>query len=705
MGLEKGMVNDMEAFECDQMELLMERLELTAVGIENLLNECNCEQQYHNYFMQCAGFAKLILEEFAFVSSGAIYEAAIDELAERNHKIYEQILPENYDKCYANPVLAIAEFGKEQGQLLAFLAAELRGMIGPVYEKDLEGVVIRLELLLEIYQLFVCAKEEEMVISNKSLQQILYWYVSDYSETRTEKRTRDLVEPEGNFAVGIIKDADLSDLRYLYYYGEYIEPNQIETAKHLMGMSMEQIELMANTYTEGYRMGFEITGRDLSKKRSVDIRYMVGMERMMRKAVENFAKMGLRCQAFRAGSSIFTGHSVAKNGFYGGSANKQFDFDHREDLALFMDSLLANRKLECLKASYETYKTQALTYAGPAVVETFGEENFVPVTDNGAPAYSQEQQEHSVEYASKAGQITNQYIPGEERSFTIIAFPVPEIGPDYAEIFDETVRINTLNYKLYQGIQQKIIDTLDQGSYVIVKGSGENQTDLTIQLHQLTNPDKETNFENCVADVNIPVGEVFTSPVLKGTNGLLHVTSVFLNGLEYKDLKIWLKDGMITDYSCANYEKEAENKKMIKDNVLYHHETLPIGEFAIGTNTTAYVVAKKFHIEDKLPILIAEKTGPHFAFGDTCYSHAEDVVVYNPDGKEIIARDNEKSILRKTDVSKAYFNCHTDVTIPYDELGLLAVITKEQESISIIENGKFTLPGCEELNEAFQIDD
>ena len=27
---------------------------------------------------------------------------------------------------------------------------------------------------------------------------------------------------------------------------------------------------------------------------------------------------------------------------------------------------------------------------------------------------------------------------------------------------------------------------------------------------------KESLFENCVADVNIPVGEVFTSPVLKG---------------------------------------------------------------------------------------------------------------------------------------------------------------------------------------------
>ena len=49
-----------------------------------------------------------------------------------------------------------------------------------------------------------------------------------------------------------------------------------------------------------------------------------------------------------------------------------------------------------------------------------------------------------------------------------------------------------------------------------VKGRNENKTDLVIQLHPLTDPEKQTNFENCTADVNIPVGEVFTSPILKG---------------------------------------------------------------------------------------------------------------------------------------------------------------------------------------------
>ena len=70
----------------------------------------------------------------------------------------------------------------------------------------------------------------------------------------------------------------------------------------------------------------------------------------------------------------------------------------------------------------------------------------------------------------------------------------------------------------------------------------------------------------------------------------------------------------------------------------------------------------------------------------------------NPDGKEIIARDNEVSILRKEDVSKAYLGCHTDITIPYDELGAILVETADGREIPLIQDGRFVLAGTEELN-------
>ena len=53
-------------------------------------------------------------------------------------------------------------------------------------------------------------------------------------------------------------------------------------------------------------------------------------------------------------------------------------------------------------------------------------------------------------------------------------------------------------------------------------------------------------------------------------------------------------------------------------------------------------------------------------------------------------------------MDKAYFNCHTDITIPYNELGEITVYTKGGDSIEIIKEGRFVLKGTEELNEAFK---
>ena len=43
--------------------------------------------------------------------------------------------------------------------------------------------------------------------------------------------------------------ADLTDLRYLYYFGEYISENELETARHLNTLSQAKIQAMAATKT------------------------------------------------------------------------------------------------------------------------------------------------------------------------------------------------------------------------------------------------------------------------------------------------------------------------------------------------------------------------------------------------------------------------------------------------------------------------
>lgn len=675
----------------ERYELAFERIRLfengdTAIG-----------SPFFDYFHMTAGFLEQMDELNGQVKNRLMKDASFEQMKEYNYHLYEDILPGQYDKSYANPAYAKEKLGEELGGLLCFLYTELRAMIIYAVEQRLFDMTILTELFVEILCLF-----EDGIPTAKEVKEIIYYFESDYADHTIDYRTKETIDPELSFATDIIMNSNLQDLRYLFQYGEWITENEILLASFLNELPEEDIYAMAYTYTHGYEEGFRIAGIDLKKKKTVNIRYMIGQERMVRAAILQFEKMGLSPVIYRSPIARVNRRLTLKPGYFSTSPNKQYEYDHRMDDAFFLDRAFIDRKISVLRSSYEKRKELARQFAGPAVIETFGEKPFEPVNKPENAALSKEQQKESVLMTSESGKIVNQYIPPNEYSFTIIAYPVPEIGDNFKEIFHEIVKVNTLDNELYKSVQQVIIDELDRAVTVHVLGKGNNQTDMWVQMHDRQNPERETNFENCTADVNIPVGEVFTSPKLTGTKGILNVSEVYLNDLKYKNIRLTFEDGKITDYTCDNFATEQENKAYIKENILYNRDTLPIGEFAIGTNTTAYVMANQYDIVYKLPILIVEKMGPHFAVGDTCYSHSEDIRLYNPDGKEIVAKDNECSLLRSVDESKAYFNCHTDITIPYDEIAEITAIHPDGSQVTIIKDGRFVLPGCEILNKPFE---
>ena len=697
--------------------ILNERYDLAVGRVREIEQEPEVPACFVSYVRKTAQFI-LLMDDIKTKLESGYFEDHPEELAACNRKMYEDILPENYGSSFANPEYAARQLGEALGKLLCFLYAQVRGLITYVYEGKEEETTAHVELFVQVCGILRQSAEAgqqkpgDEAQAARSVRDALYWFESDYADVIIAGRIREQIDPDCDFAADIIMNSDLNDLNYLYRYGEYITDSEITTAKYLNSLPQDEIDRMADTWSEGYRMGFVYAKKPLEKKRTVNLHYHVGFERVVRKAIENFEKMNLRPTIFRYGASALTVSSAYRSGFTGAAANPQYDYDHREDAALMMDAKFAERRIEVAQSAYEEMKDLAAAHGGPAVMETFGEDPFEPVSRKEAWTYDDKQQKIQVKMRMKLSQIVNKYIIGSERSFTIIAFPLPDIAASgtgavrqidtdrYKKIFDEIIKVNTLDVPRYTKIQERLIDALNKGTCAHILGAGSNRTDLTVQFHSLSDPEKETIFENCGADVNIPLGEVFTSPVLKGTNGILHVSQVYLNGLNFRDLEIHFKDGMIESASCSNFEKQEDNDAYIRDNILFHHDTLPMGEFAIGTNTTAYAAARKFGIASRLPILIAEKTGPHFAVGDTCYSWEEDVRVFNPDGREIVAKDNEISILRKEDPSKAYFQCHTDITIPYEELGLIEAAGENGYRAELIRDGRFVLPGTEELNEA-----
>ncbi len=649
------------------------------------------------YFHKTSAFIMETCGAYNLANSGMLDKMDITGLKKLNQSLYEDINGSSYIHSYAEPDFAAGELGKDIGTLLCVLYTEMRTGIVYAFEKRLSFLVPLLELYIQVYNIL-----EDNPSADTEIHDAIYYYFFDYADIMAAARIRSLLDPGMSFATDIIMQKNLSEPSYLYLFGEYISENELKTSEYLSTLPESSIKDMASTFTEGYRKGFEAYNIDLSKKGTVNIRYVLGFERIVREAVCQFGEMGLKPCIYRAERGLIYRSSGHKNGYYGGNANRQYDYDHRMDECIIFDKAFADRRLSAQRKAFEDMKELASLYAGPAVMETFGETDFTAVDKKTAPRFNEKQQEQRTNFMAASSLLTNEFIPGDTTSFTIIAYPVPSVGSNYQEIFKETIKVNTLDPSLYGKIQTCLINALDEGDFVTITGRSGNITNINVALAHINNPAEETKFENCLADVNIPLGEVFTSPQLKGTDGLLHATSIYLDGLIYKDLKLEFKDGVITSYSCSNFDTEEENQRYIHENLLHQHKTLPLGEFAIGTNTTAYKMGKKYNIAHKLPILITEKTGPHFAIGDTCFSHEEELRTYNPDGKEMKCKENDFSLLRHTDINHAYFNCHTDITIPYNELGDIIVHKPCGTTVKIIENGKFVLPGTEELNRALE---
>ncbi len=637
------------------------------------------ETEYGKYLFQIADKILYFAELENEITDDYHQQNSLEALQKTNQEFFSEILPENYETSYANPEYAVQVFGREYGAVFSAYYTANRNYLSHAFQHLRFQMEKWNKLFIDVFEILRAdqpdlkkfAKTALRIQANPTLSDSVLFFQQSYN--RATSCGKD-----------IVLKADLTDIRYLYQYGRFITENEIKTAEFLMDFSQQKIDVLAEAITQAFFRGYELAGKDISSKNGIGIYFNIGQERIVRALYDKLAEKGLTANLAN---------------FFTTNPNKQYRYDHRFDNAPFLDENLVNVLKENQQTAAAECSDFLQQFAGSIYFDAFGEKPFAPKTKAACLKLTKEQQQLSQKQRMNFGQIFEKYVPRSKTSFCIVGFPTPEIGAQFTEIFEETIGINMMDTIHHEDIQQHIVDALDKADFVHVKGKNGNLTDIRVKMHKLSDPAKQTNFVNCGADVNIPVGEVFTSPVLKDTAGTLHLKETFLKGLKFIDLNLKFQDGYVTEYSCANFDNEEDSKKYIQENLLFPHETLPIGEFAIGTNTRAYVMARKFDILPLLPVLIVEKMGPHFAIGDTCFSWEEDFAVFNPiDNKEIIARENERSALRKEDVGKAYTNCHTDITLPYEELDFITAVSENGEQFDIIRDGRFVVPGTEELN-------
>jgi leucyl aminopeptidase (aminopeptidase T) len=640
----------------------------------------NTQNDWHRFFNKLSTMVLETVDMGRIITPEYFYKKDFEKLLQINHNIHRERLPENYDSSYANPTYAVKCFGSKFGTINASVFSQIMNIQKCAYQSDTLKMHQLTELLVKYFKVWKSSSQnyEKMlkIVRDNDMRSMYDLYYQYYVKRFV---------PQFDFFTNWIKTTDLNDLRYLFYFGEYISQDTIQMACFINSLPQQKIDSVMNVTAKGFIDGFLEGNKDYKKKKTVFLEIPLGMERFARSLIRELES-----------KYNFT---ACISRIRHGKTDQQYQYDHRFDDALYLDEAYASRQIKMQTKAIKDSSKYILNCGGGIYFDSFGDKPFSPKTKSEALKYSERQTELSQKVKVSISSVFNKYYRRDENSFCIIAFPTPAIGEKFPEIFEKTIDINLLKHDLWLKIQQYLIDALDKADVVKVKGFKKNKTDIIVKMQKLNNPRTETNYFNCGATVNIPVGEVFTTPQLYGTHGKIHIAETYLNDLLYKDLELTFVDGRITEYSCKNFPDEAANQNYIRENLLFPFKSLPLGEFAIGTNTLAYQMARKYDILSVLPVLIIEKMGPHFAIGDTCYNWEEDTPVFNPDNKEVISRDNEQSILRKKNINDAYLCVHTDITLPFDEIGLIQAISESGEKIDIISKGKFVLPGTLELNE------
>jgi len=608
-------------------------------------------------------------------------EKSFEELLALNNAFYCELLPENYSSSYANPSYCVKIFGEKEGQLFSWFYLSYRQYITYAAFHKIYKMADLNTLYIEVYD-YIKNNPVDFI----HLKELMTRYMLKKRPEDEYYNYKEQHDPDFRYLTNILTEDDLNDLRYLFKSGTYISENEIKIAKFMQNYPVEKLKILAKEIIRAYYKGFVRDNKDVTIKETVGFYYKIGLERLYREMIKEF-----KSQPHPLETCIINAYSTR--------INEQYDFDHKFDNALYISEEYIEKRIEEIQYGLEENKDLLDKYSGIMYIEKFGDPLFSPESKKDVLKLSPEQQKLQQTFQMRVHQLINQYIPQAKTSFCMVAFPTPKIGEQFEEIFEETIKINMFDSEKYEKIQQIMIDTLDQADYVHIKGRGMNKTNLKIQLQQLKDPSKSTNFVNSGSSVNIPGGEIFTAPQLNGTTGLLHVEETYQNSLRYDNLQLEFSDGYISAYSCTNFKTEEENQKYIEENLLFPHKTLPIGEFAIGTNTLAYKVSREYDIVNLLPILISEKTGPHFALGDTCFSRSEDQKMYNQFTKKLIcAMDNEKSRLRHKTPTEAYSNKHEDIVMDFSAIDFIAAVLSNGKTVDIIRDGRFSLPGTEELN-------
>jgi hypothetical protein len=382
---------------------------------------CNGEikvkgSEFERFFRE-SGKLLLKFSDFEKELNDEYFQKTLEELKDDNSNLYYELLPENYKTSYANPQYCVEVFGRIMGQIISSVYTEFRGCIGCCFKHKVFVIERVNRLYIETYE-----KLKENNSDIEGIKGILAEFERDLTQMKCRFRFLENNNRDYMFYNEASKLADSRDIRYLFRFGEYITNNEIETAKFLFNYPEDKIHTLAEAVVKAYISGFTRDNKDITKRRSVRIIHNLGMEPVINRMIQVLETHGL----YGFISAVESTH-----------ANKQYGYDHRFDDALHINKESLEYFESELENAAHTNKSILADYSGIIVFEKFGEKPFAPENKEECLKLNDEQTALMQSHQAKLNEMFEKYMPETETSFCIIAFPIPEIGDNFKEVFED----------------------------------------------------------------------------------------------------------------------------------------------------------------------------------------------------------------------------------------------------------------------------
>jgi len=140
-------------------------------------------------------------------------------------------------------------------------------------------------------------------------------------------------------------------------------------------------------------------------------------------------------------------------------------------------------------------------------------------------------------------------------------------------------------WKKVHNEQQRLVDYLQGKSHITVKGP---DVDLSLLI-------EGRSFINCDGTLNMPDGEIFTSPVEDSVNGWIRFTYPAIEmGREVQGVELHFEEGKVVKATAEKNEEFLQTMLKTDDGASY------VGEFAFGTNKNINRFIKNILFDEKI---------------------------------------------------------------------------------------------------------